>query len=78
MGRPKKNPTLDGQIELVRKKVLKYAVPFEAAEEELQALLEQRNQDKEKRLLEAVGSSKRSYEEIIGFIQSDPDDDDEW
>lgn len=74
MGRPKKNPTLDEQIELAEKKIQKYTEPLEAAKKELKVLLDQRDKDKEKKLLEAVASSKRSYEEIMEFIQSNPGD----
>ena len=38
MGRPKKNPTLDEQIEKAEEKVLKYKKPYDAALEELMAL----------------------------------------
>lgn len=77
MGRPKKNPTLEEQIEMAQKKLAKYAGPYKAAVEELSALLDQRDNVREDLLLEAVRKSNRSYDEIMEFIQSNPDDD-EW
>lgn len=75
MGRPKKNPTLDEQIEIAQKKVSKYAGPYKEAVEELSKLLDLKHKTQEERLLEAIRSSKRSYEEIMEFIQSDHEDD---
>lgn len=75
MGRPKKNPTLDEQIEMAQKKLLKYAGPYNEAMEELQALYDQKNKTKEDLLLEAVRKSHRSYNEIMEFIQSNPEED---
>ena len=75
VGRPKKNLTLDEQIEAAQNKVHKYAVPYQAAVEELKELLDQRNKSREQRVLEALRDSKRSYDEIMRFIQSDPADD---
>lgn len=77
MGRPKKNPTLDEQTKAAEDKVYKYAKPYREATEELKRLLDIKNKTNQDLLLEAVASSKRSYNEIMEFIQSDPADD-EW
>ena len=75
VGRAKKNQTLDEQIEAAQNMVHRYAVPYQAAVEELKGLLDQRNKSREQRMLEALKDSKRSYDEIMRFIQSDPTDD---
>ena len=77
MGRPKKNPTLEEQIQAAEKKVLEYAEPYNKALEELATLREQQVEVREEKLLQAVRSSKRSYKEIMAFITSNPTDD-EW
>jgi len=77
MGRPKKNPTLEERIEIAQAKVSKLHRPYQDAVEELSRLLDERDKNREELLLEAVANSKRSYEEIMEFVQSDPDDD-EW
>ena len=69
MGRPKKNPTLEEQIEAAEKKLWKYYEPYKKALEELKVLQDQRDGAKEENLLKAVHSSKRSYQEIMEFIQ---------
>ena len=77
MGRPKKNPILDEQIEKAEEKVLKYKKPYDAALEKLMALNMQKKEYREKKLLEAFYASKRSYEEVMEYLQRDPEDDDD-
>ena len=77
MGRAKKELTLDEKIEKAQAKVLKYPEPYHNAIAELKVLLDQKTKSQQERLLEAVAASKRSYDEIMEFIQSDPDVD-EW
>ena len=77
MGRPKKNPTLEERIEMAQAKVSKLHRPYQDAVAELSRLLDERDKSREEILLEAVANSKRSYEEIMEFIKSDPYDD-EW
>lgn len=67
--------SLEERIEKAQKKLLKYAGPYREATEELQALYEERNQNRQERLLEAVKKSQRSYEEIMEFVTSDPAED---
>ena len=77
MGRPKKNPTLEERIEMAQAKVSKRHRPYQDAVEELSRLLDERDKSREDLLLEAVRQSNRSYDEIMEFIKSDPDED-EW
>ncbi len=75
MGRSKNELTLDERIEKAQEKVFRYAEPYNRAVAELKALLDEKNKNRQDLLLEAVANSKRSYEEIMEFIQSDPEDD---
>ena len=77
MGRPKKNPTLEEQIEAAEKKLWKYYEPYKKALEELKILQDQRAGAREEKLLKLIRESKRSYDEIVEFLQSDPEND-EW
>jgi len=77
MGRTKKNQTLDERIEEAQEKVSKYSQPYHEAIKELKKLLDEKNKSQQEVLLEAVTTSKRSYGEIMSFIQSDPAED-EW
>ena len=78
MGRPKKNPTLEEKIKAAEQKVIKYGIPYNKALDELKALNDQRQEAREENLLKAVKKSRRTYDEIMRFIQSNPDDEDEW
>jgi uncharacterized protein Yka (UPF0111/DUF47 family) len=75
MGRAKKNQTLDERIEKVQKKVSKYSQPYHEAINELKKLLDEKNKSQQQLLLEAVAKSKRPYDEIMSFIQSDSTED---
>ncbi|MEA3422544.1 MAG: hypothetical protein U9Q80_01850 [Bacillota bacterium] len=75
MGRTKKNQTLDERIEKAQKKVSKHSQPYHEAINELKKLLDEKNKSQQELLLEAVAKSKRSYDEITSFIQSDPTED---
>jgi len=72
MGRPKKNPTLDEQIEKAKAKVFKLSGPYHEAVEDLKVLIDKKNKTQEDRLLEAFATSKRSLEEVIAFMETDP------
>jgi hypothetical protein len=75
MAKKKKDLTLAEQIEKAKDKVAKYSKPYNEALYELKLLLDKKNKNQQERLLEAIGSSKRSYDEIMSFILSDPDED---
>ena len=75
MGREKKNLTLDERIEEAQEKVARYSQPYQEAINELEKLLVEKNKNQQDQLLDAVTTSKRSYDEIMVFIQSDPTED---
>jgi flagellar biosynthesis chaperone FliJ len=77
MGITKKDQISAGQIEKAQEKVSKYAQPYHAAINDLKKLLDKKNKSQQELFLEAVATSKRSYDEIMSFIQSDPAED-EW
>ena len=72
-----KEKTLDERIEAAQKKVMKYSQPYHEAVDELKRLLDEKNRTQQELLLEAIKKSRRSYEEIMEFVCSDPKDD-EW
>lgn len=73
----KKEPTLAERIVKAQDKVAKHSKPYNEALNELKQLLDKKNKNQKERLLEAAASSKRSYDEIMSFILSDPAED-EW
>jgi flagellar biosynthesis chaperone FliJ len=75
MARVKKNLSLDERIEKAQEKVAKYSQPYQNAINELKKLLDEKNKSQQDLLLDAVTTSKRSYDEIMAFIQSDPTED---
>ncbi|MBQ6735775.1 MAG: hypothetical protein IJR00_12820 [Lachnospiraceae bacterium] len=75
MPRTKKKLSLEEQIKAAQEKVIKTKEPYNRAIAELSALLDQRAKSREEELLEAYASSKRSFDEIMQFIRSDPEED---
>lgn len=75
----KKPLTLDEQISKAQDKVIKckermekYQKPYEDALDELNALMMQRKENRDKALIEAVDKSLRTFDEIMAFIESYP------
>lgn len=62
--------TLDDKIERQKQVVFKAKEHYDAAVAELNELNKKREELRKKELLEAITSSKRSYEEILKFLQT--------
>lgn len=77
MGRPRKNVSLDAQMEQAEALVLKKKEELDKAVEALKLLREKAEKAKQEQLLNAVAKSKWSYDKILAFIQSDPEEVDE-
>jgi len=77
MKKQDKDLSLDERIKVAEDKVFKYKKPYDEAVEELAALVKLKKEGRDKMLLDAVSTSRRSFDEIMEFIQSDPEDD-EW
>ena len=69
--------TLDEKIEKQKEIVSRNKDRYDASVEELHKLIEKRNAIRNKELMEAVGKSNRSYEEIMRFLLGDASDEDE-
>lgn len=68
---------LEERIKAAEDKVFECRKPYDEALEELAALVKLKKEGRDKMLLDAVSTSRRSFDEIMEFIQSDPEDD-EW
>ncbi|MCC8152650.1 MAG: hypothetical protein LIO96_14740 [Lachnospiraceae bacterium] len=69
--------SLEERIKAAEDKVDECRKPYDEAVEELAALVKLKKKERDKMLLDAVSTSRRSFDEIMEFIQSDPEDD-EW
>lgn len=77
MARQRKAQTTEEQIEKMEAIVLQRKAAYDEAVANLKELREKKKRENQEALLRAVASSKWSYEKIMAFIQSDPDDADE-
>lgn len=74
MARPKKTQTITEQIERMEAIVLQRKAAYDEAVSELKELREKQKKESQEALLKAVAVSKWSYDKIMEFIQSDPDE----
>lgn len=61
---------LDAKIERVQEDLVKAKHRYDAAAATLKDLLDKRDALRQKKLLDAIAQSGRSYEEIIQYLQS--------
>lgn len=67
--------SIDDKIEQQKLVVSKTKDRYEAELEELNQLIKKRNELRNKELLQAIEQSKRSFEEIIEFLNTDDSQD---
>ena len=67
MARARKTITLDEKIEKAQDAVEKTKARYDAAVQELRALLEKKDAQRKQELLKAVENSPRSFDEIMAF-----------
>lgn len=77
MARTRRTITLDEKIEKAQEVVFQTKDKYDAAVEELNKLLQKKQELQRKELLKAIETSPRSYEEIIKFLAGEPDPDEE-
>ena len=65
---------LNSQIEAAQEVVIKRKHLYDEATDNLKALLEKRKALQTDELIKAFTKSKRSYEDILGYINSVPDE----
>lgn len=80
MGRGRRSgteETLEKKIEEAQKKVIKTKAAYDKAVDELQKLLDKRDARRKEDIWKAIIKSNRTYEEILRFISTGADDEDE-
>ena len=77
MARTRRTITLDEKIEKAQEVVFQTMDKYAAAVEELNKLLQKKQELQRKELLKAIETSPRSYDEIIKFLAGEPDPDEE-
>ena len=65
---------LNSQIEMAQEVVIKRKRLYDEATDNLKALLSKRKALQTEELIKAFTNSKRSYEDIMGYINSVPDE----
>ncbi len=61
--------TTDSKIEAAKQLLEKAKLRYERAAANLKALLDRRDEERKRELLEAIGKSDRTYDEILNFIR---------
>lgn len=74
MGRPRKIAETKVQIEKAEELVLRTKRAYDEAVTALKILREKEEKEKQDALLKAVSKSKWSYDKIMKFIQSNPEE----
>lgn len=74
MARPRKSLSADEELKRVEELVLKKKAELDEALAALKSLREKVEKERQKQLLSAVAKSKWSFDQIMEFIQSDPDE----
>lgn len=77
MARGKKRMGMDAmnqQIETAQKEVIKAKQKYDAATDYLKELLDKKREIQKEELMAAVMRSKRSYDDILRYINSETDD----
>ena len=70
MARPKKPVSIDDEIAKQEEVVAKLREKYDENARKLKDMYAKRDEEKKKVLLDAVGKSKQSYEEIMTFLTS--------
>ena len=65
---------LEAQMEQAKEKVVKLQNAAAAARKELKDLMDQRNILRQDVIIKLLTNSKRSYQEVVDFLQSDTPD----
>ena len=65
---------LEAQIEQAKEKVVKTQNAADAAKKELKDLMDQRDILRQDAIIKLLANSKRSYQEVVDFLQSDTPD----
>ena len=66
--------SIDEKIDQQKEVVLKIKEKYDAAVAELEKLMRKRDEIRNKKLLQAIADSDKSYEEIMRFLGTENDD----
>ena len=77
MARMRKMQSIEAEVKKAEELVLKKKSELDEALNVLKIAREKAEKEKQEQLLKAVAKSKWSYEKIMEFIQSDPDENEE-
>ena len=69
--------SIDEKIDQQKEVVLKIKEKYDAAVAELEKLMRKRDEIRNKKLLQAIADSDKSYEEIMRFLGSEKEETDE-
>ena len=61
--------SVDDRVAAAKAKVEKIKLRYDRAIAELRKVMDERDERRKKEVLDAVGKSKRTYEEILNFIR---------
>ena len=69
--------SIDEKIDQQKEVVLKIKEKYDAAVAELEKLMRKRDEIRNKKLLQAIADSDKSYEEIMRFLRTEKEETDE-
>lgn len=67
--RKRRTISVDDRVAAAKAKVEKIKLRYDRAIAELRKVMDERDERRKKEVLDAVGKSKRTYEEILNFIR---------
>ena len=67
--RKRRTVSIDDGVAAAKAKVEKIKLRYDRAIAELRKVMDERDERRKKEVLDAVGKSKRTYEEILNFIR---------
>jgi hypothetical protein len=76
MARKRTRITIDDKIEAQKLVVSRAKDKYDAAVDELERLYKLRDEEHRKDILKRLATSKRTYEEIIKFLEAEPEKND--
>ena len=67
--RKRRTISVDDRVAAAKAKVEKIKLRYDRAIAELRKVMDERDESRKKEVLDAIGKSKRTYDEILNFIR---------
>ena len=67
--RKRRTVSIDDRVAAAKAKVEKIKFRYDRAIAELRKVMDERDESRKKEVLDAIGKSKRTYDEILNFIR---------